>query len=1206
MERWERSREETANSNPFFKLRSASASLVFETLEPRLLLAADPLGITAGYAFDETSGTTAADASGHGIVGTLTNGPTFAAGKYGNAVNLDGINDYVNLGNPTALQFTGSMTVSAWVNISSFPVDDAAVISKRGSGESGFQLDITKDTGPRTIGFKLTGSSGGQMFRYGATTLQTNTWYHIAGAYDAATQSMNVYLNGVLDNGTLFGTVTGAQQNSTANVNIGRRAGVAGFEFAGRIDDVRIADHALTQSQIQSDMATRLGQPADTTAPQVQISSPASGAQLSDIVTVTATASDNVGVGGVQFFVDGVTMGPEDTTAGYALTWDTRTASNGTHTLTAQARDLSGNTTLSAPVTVTVSNTAAFRNEILATRFDLPTAIKFLPDNRMLVVELAGKIKILPPPYITPDPTPFLQLTNVGSAGVQQGIYDIALDPNFATNHYYYIFYTAGTPNCDRLSRFTANVTLTGTVPNSELILYQDPQNANAEHHGGAINFGNDGKIYVTTGEHFNAGAAQDLTKPRGKILRFNPDGTVPTDNPFYDGAGPNSDAVWALGLRNPFRAYYDVPTGRLIIGDVGGNVYSTAIEEVNIGVRGANYGWPNVEAPNGNPAYTAPAYYYAHNGRDASITGGFVYHGSQFPSTFQGSYFFADYTQNWIRRLTFDGNGNVNGVFNFEPANGSVDGPYGDIVYMTEGPDGALYYVDLGYSDISGMFGVSKIRRISYIQSDQPPVVSASATPTAGPAPLTVNFSSAGSSDPEGRPLTYQWTFGDGGTSTAANPQHVYAAAGLFSARLAVSDGVNSTVSSPIAISVGSAPTVTIVSPTANAPLFRAGDVISFSGDATDVEDGSLPASAYTWNIDFLHENHVHPGTPITGTKSGSFTIPTSGHDFSGFTRYRITLTVTDSSGLQSSKSVTVFPDKVDLSFNTQPTGLTLYLDGVAHTAPFVYDTLVGFNHTIDARNQTIGATAYNFASWSDGGAQQHTIVVPSAAQSITATYNTVSSQIAFVQVNAATPQTNQTQVAVTYANAQTAGNTNILAIGWNNSTSNITSVIDSAGNAYQLAVPTARGSSLSQAIYYAKNIKGAAAGTNTVTVTFNTATPFIDARITEYSGLDSANPFNVGRSASGNGKSANSGAVTTTAPRALIFAAGTTTGGFSAAGANFTTRIITTLDLDIVEDRFVTATGSYSGTASLGASAAWVMQVAAFRAADQAAAFV
>jgi hypothetical protein len=88
------------------------------------------------------------------------------------------------------------MTLSGWVNTSAFPVDDAAVVSKRSTGELGFQLDVTKDTGPRTIGFKLTNSSGGLTVRYGATTLQTNTWYHIAGVYDAAAQSLHVYLNG--------------------------------------------------------------------------------------------------------------------------------------------------------------------------------------------------------------------------------------------------------------------------------------------------------------------------------------------------------------------------------------------------------------------------------------------------------------------------------------------------------------------------------------------------------------------------------------------------------------------------------------------------------------------------------------------------------------------------------------------------------------------------------------------------------------------------------------------------------------------------------------------------------------------------------------------------------------------------------------------------------------------------------------------------
>ena len=591
---------------------------------------------------------------------------------------------------------------------------------------------------------------------------------------------------------------------------------------------------------------------------------------------------------------------------------------------------------------------------------------------------------------------------------------------------------------------------------------------------------------------------SQDLTSPRGKILRFNPDGTVPTDNPFYDGAGPNYDAVWALGLRNPYRAYYDAPTGRLLIGDVGGNVASTAIEELNVGVRGANYGWPNVEGTSSNPAYTNPIYSYAHNGRDAAITGGFVYHGDQFPSAYEGSYFFADYAQNTIKRLTFDANGAVNGVFNFEPANGAPDGPTGDVVYLTQGPEGALYYIDLGVSDTTGTVGVSKIHRIKFTGANQPPVAQASATPSSGPTPLTVNFSSAGSSDPEGAPLTYSWNFGDSTTSILANPSHTYTTPGPYQVRLTVSDGVNSTISAPLTVSAGTRPVATILSPT-DGRLFRAGDVISFSGTATDAEDGTLPASAYVWNIDFLHDTHVHPGAPITGVTSGTFTIPTSGHDFDDFTRYRVTLTVTDSSGLQSSSTVTIFPQKVDLTFAGAPAGATMYLDGIAHTTPFVYNDLVGFSHTIEAPDQTINGTTYKFVSWSDGGAQSHTITVPEANQTYTATYTAVATAPpAYVQVNSAVPQTNQSTVTVRYNNAQTAGNTNILAIGWNNATSNITSVTDSAGNTYQLAVPTARGAGLSQAIYYAPNIKAAPAATNTVTVTFNTATPYVDIRAT------------------------------------------------------------------------------------------------------------
>ena len=711
--------------------------------------------------------------------------------------HLDGINDYVNLGNPTALQLTGSMTVSAWINSSSFPVDDAAIVSKRTGGGVGFQLDTTIDKGTRTIGFKLTNSSGGQMFRYGATTLQPNTWYTSPASTTPRAQTLNVYLNGQLDNGVLQGTVTASQQNSTANVNIGQRSGIAGYiNFNGRIDDVRIYSRALTQAQIQTDMVTPLGAAPgpDTVAPSVPTGLVATPVSTTQINLSWNASTDNVGVTGYQVFRNGQQIATTTTTsfsntgltpattyqyavrasdaagntsalttavsattpaarhdsadgaidqssghdadergervvdgaiqrerdgvdaADFALVTTgsvtgatittvsgsgsqyTVTASTGTgngtlglnlvdndtirryqrqsigrpgramatsraratplirradrddqssggpsgsdehepdqlyrdiqrdgHGLCRERHQLCGqhggrhahgggdrdrhdvqrggvgddggrqrggerpgrggdgcggqpslaSTSTDNTVTYNVSSASFFRNEILATGFNLPTAMKFLPDGRMLVAELGGTIKVLSPPYTQADPTPFLQLTNVGPTdmtAVQQGIYDIALDPNFTTNHYYYVFYTAGTPNRDRLSRFTANATLTGTVPGSEFILYEDPQNADAEHHGGAINFGNDGKIYFTTGDHFQGSPCAGSYQPARQD---------PAHQPGRHGADRQSvlrrrrtqlRRHLGLGLRNPYRAYYDAPTGRLLIGDVGGN----------------------------------------------------------------------------------------------------------------------------------------------------------------------------------------------------------------------------------------------------------------------------------------------------------------------------------------------------------------------------------------------------------------------------------------------------------------------------------------------------------------------------------------------------------------------------------------------------------------------------------------------------------
>jgi hypothetical protein len=207
--------------------------------------------------------------------------------------------------------------------------------------------------------------------------------------------------------------------------------------------------------------------------------------------------------------------------------------------------------------------------------------------------------------------------------------------------------------------------------------------------------------------------------------------------------------------------------------------------------------------------------------------------------------------------------------------------------------------------------------------------------------------------------------------------------------------------------------------------------------------------------------------------------------------------------------------------------------------------------------------------------------------------TYTTTVS-IAFVQVASATPQTSQTSVKVSYSQAQTAGDLNLVAVGWNDTSATVQSVTDNLGNSYALAAGPLKGTALTQSIYYAKNIL---AGSNTVTVTFSKAAIFPDVRILEYKGLSTTAPFDVTAGASGtsgNNIVVSSGSATTTSANELIFGAGITNGGFSKAGTSFKAEVITP-DGDIAEDEIVSATGSYSATASLGAygSQKWIMQM-------------
>ena len=251
---------------------------------------------------------------------------------------------------------------------------------------------------------------------------------------------------------------------------------------------------------------------------------------------------------------------------------------------------------------------------------------------------------------------PFASLS-VNSAG-ERGLLGITFHPNFATNRFVYVYHTVpGSPARNRVSRFTAR----GDVAQSGsrvTILELDALANATNHNGGAIHFGPDGKLYVAVGENAQSSNAQSLGNRLGKILRINPDGTIPTDNPTtFPGiagrtAGVNR-AIWAVGLRNPFTFAFQPRSGTMFINDVG----AQSFEEVNRGLRGRNYGWPISEGPDDIPGLTDPIYAYAHfsgTPTGCAIAGGTFYHPStpNFPDRYVGKYFFADLCGNWIYYL--------------------------------------------------------------------------------------------------------------------------------------------------------------------------------------------------------------------------------------------------------------------------------------------------------------------------------------------------------------------------------------------------------------------------------------------------------------------------------------------------------------------------------------------------------------------------
>ncbi|MBE4738603.1 PQQ-dependent sugar dehydrogenase [Streptomyces caniscabiei] len=423
------------------------------------------------------------------------------------------------------------------------------------------------------------------------------------------------------------------------------------------------------------------------------------------------------------------------------------------------------------------------------------------------------------------------------------------------------------------------------------------------------------------------SGNTNDL---RGKILRIKvgADGsyTVPDGNLFAPGTDKTRPEIYAMGFRNPFRFSVDKKTGILYVGEYGPDAGAAnpsrgpagQVEFARV-TKPGNFGWPYCTGKNdayvdydfatgtsgasfdcAAPKNTSPnntgltdlppaePAWIPYNGASVpefgdgseSPMGGPVYDYDaaldspvKFPEAYDGDFFAGEFGRRWIKRISSDADGTVQSI-NSVPWTGT------QVMDMAFGPDGALYVLDYGLAWFGGDEN-SALYRIENATDGHSPVAQAAADRTSGQARLKVRFSSAGTSDQDGDALTYSWDFGDGSTSTAANPTHTYKKNGTYTATVTAKDTTGRTGSASVQIVVGNtAPKVELQLP-ADGQLFAFGDAVPFKVKVSDPEDGH-PIDCAKVKVTFIlgHDSHGHPVTSANGCTGTIQTSADGGHD--------------------------------------------------------------------------------------------------------------------------------------------------------------------------------------------------------------------------------------------------------------------------------------------------------------------------------------
>ncbi|MFC6023412.1 ThuA domain-containing protein [Plantactinospora solaniradicis] len=607
-----------------------------------------------------------------------------------------------------------------------------------------------------------------------------------------------------------------------------------------------------------------------------------------------------------------------------------------------------------------------------------PMALAVAPDGRVLYVQRGGQLKIFKPSTNTTVTAGTLSVYTGG----EDGLTGMALDPNFATNGYVYLYHApaSSTTDVNRVSRYTLSgdtLNLSSEVRIIDIPAYRDRTFPEPGHTGGYIEFGPDGNLYIGTGDDTppnldpnwqgyapldwrsgkanldaarSAGNTNDL---RGKLLRIRPSTsggyTIPSGNLYPQGTAQTRPEIYAMGFRNPFRFSIDPANGWVYLADYGPdrnppttNRGPEGLVELNVIKSPGNYGWPfchgdnqpyapynpdtgvvgakfNCAAPvNNSPNNTgltslrpvvAPQIWYGYgtsptfpelgSGGSAPM-GGPVYRydpanpsATKFPPYYDGVHFFYEWSRNYIKEVHFDSATAVTRTNPFLPG-----GNFNKPMDLEFGREGSLYLLEWG-TNFGGGNSDSGLYRIDYIQGGRSPIAKATGTPTSGNAPLTVQFSSTGTADPDpGNTLSYQWTFGDGTSSTATSPSHVYTSNGNYTAQLKVTDNTGKTGFANVQITVGNtAPVVTITTP-ASGGMLTFGDKVPYQISVSDPDGTPVDCTKVILNPALGHDDHAHETTDYPGCSGTISTDLLGGHPDGANLFYVLNARYTDNGG--------------------------------------------------------------------------------------------------------------------------------------------------------------------------------------------------------------------------------------------------------------------------------------------------------------------